>query len=94
MNIESTEPSDLLVRFQDWIQIEVAHGDASRHTQESYLSSTRVFFAWCQDRDINLITATEDEIKLYRAHLIQSRYKRGTIGTCLLYTSPSPRDRS
>ena len=83
MNIESTEPSDLLVRFQDWIQIEVAQGDASRHTQESYLSSTRVFFAWCRDRKLDSTKATEDEIKLYRADLIQSGYKRGTIGTML-----------
>ncbi len=83
MTREPSDLNDILDRFQDWIQIEVAQGDASRHTQESYLSSTRVFFAWCQDRDINLITATEDEIKLYRAHLIQSGYMRGTIKTKL-----------
>ncbi len=83
MNNQSSEPSDLLVRFQDWIQIEVAQGDASRHTQDSYLSSTRGFFAWCQDRDVEPIDATEDEIKIFRAHLIQSGYKRGTIKTKL-----------
>ena len=83
MIYQSTELSDLLLRFQDWIQIEVAQGDASRHTQESYLSSTRGFFAWCQDRDIYPDKATEDEIKLFRAHLIRNGYKRSTIKTKL-----------
>lgn len=83
MNCEIAEANDLLDRFQDWIQIEVAQGDASRHTQESYLSSTRGFLAWCRDREIEPIRTTEDEIKLYRAHLIQSGYKRGSIGTKL-----------
>ena len=83
MNYESTEPSDLILRFQDWIQIEVAQGDASLNTQCSYLSSVRGFFAWCREHDIEPIRATEEEIKLYRAHLIQSGYKRGTIGTKL-----------
>ena len=80
---ENANRGDLLERFRDWIQIEVAQGDASRHTQESYVSSTRGFFAWCQDRDIYPDNATEDEIKLFRAHLIQSGYKRGTIKTKL-----------
>ncbi len=83
MNSINAELSDLLERFQDWIQIEVAQGDASLNTQCSYLSSVRGFIAWCRDRDIEPIRATEDEIKLYRAHLIQSGYKRGTIGTKL-----------
>jgi len=83
VNCESAEPSDLLLRFQDWIQIEVAQGDASRHTQESYISSTRGFFAWCRDRDIYPDKATEDDIKLFRAHLIRNGYKRGTIKTKL-----------
>jgi len=80
---ENSEINDLLERFQDWIQIEVAQGDASRNTQRSYLSSTRCFFAWCRDRNLDPIRATEDEIKLYRADLIKSGYQRGTIGTKL-----------
>jgi integrase/recombinase XerC len=83
VNYENTESSDLLVRFQDWIQIEVAQGDASLNTRESYLSSTRGFFAWCHDRDVEPVIATEDDIKLYRTHLVQSEYKRGTIKTKL-----------
>jgi site-specific recombinase XerD len=83
VNSESTAPADLLDRFQDWIQIEVAQGDASRHTVRSYLSSMHGFVVWCSDREIELIRATNDEIKLYRAHLIQSGYKRGSIGTKL-----------
>jgi len=83
VNYERTEPCDLLVRFQDWIQIEVAQGDASWHTLRAYLSSTRGFLAWCRDRDVEPMRVTEDQLKLYRAHLIQSGYKRGTIGTKL-----------
>ena len=83
MKYERTELSDLLSRFQDWIQIEVAQGDVSRHTQDSYMSSTRGFFAWCVDCDIEPVSATENDIKLYRTHLVQSEYKRGTIKTKL-----------
>jgi len=79
VNCDSNESSELLVRFRDWIQIEVAQGDASRHTQQSYLSSTRGFLAWCRAHDVEPNRATEDEIKLFRTHLIQSGYKRGTI---------------
>ena len=83
MNDNSKDTDELLLRFQDWIQIEVAQGDAGSHTERSYLSSTRGYFAWCLNREIEPIRATEDEIKLYRAQLIQKAYTRGTIKTKL-----------
>jgi len=83
MEPESSNQGDIMDRFKDWIQIEVAQGDASIHTLRSYQSSVRGFFAWCQDHNIDQIGATEDEIKLFRAELIQSGYKRGTIKTRL-----------
>ncbi len=83
MNNNSKDTDELLLRFQDWIQIEIAQGDAGRHTERSYLSSTRGYFAWCLNREIEPIRATEDEIKLYRAQLIQKAYTRGTINTKL-----------
>ncbi len=83
MDQGSTKQGVIMDRFRDWIQIEVAQGDASIHTLRSYQSSVWGFFAWCQARDIDSTEATEDEIKLFRSHLIQSGYKRGTIKTKL-----------
>lgn len=83
MGREITDQDDLLGKFRDWISIEVAQGDASQNTQRSYLSSVRGYLAWCQDHFIEITKVSENEVKLYRAHLIQSGYRRGTIGTKL-----------
>lgn len=83
MRTEFTDQEELLRKFGDWIQLEVAQGDASRHTKRSYVSSLRSFFVWCQGENIEAFTASQNEIKLYRAYLIQSGYKRATIQTKL-----------
>jgi site-specific recombinase XerD len=83
MEREIADEDDLLDKFRDWISIEVAQGDASRNTQRSYLGSVRGYLAWCRDRIIKITNVSENEMKLYRAHLIQSGYKRGTIETKL-----------
>jgi site-specific recombinase XerD len=83
MGREIADQDDLLSKFRDWISIEVAQGDASQNTQRSYLGSVRGYLAWCRDRIIEITKVSENEVKLYRAHLIQSGYKRGTIETKL-----------
>lgn len=83
MNYEISDPEEILRRFQDWIQIEVADGDASFHTRRSYTSAVRGYIDWCGDCGIDPINVGEDGIKHFRAFLIDNRYKRGTIGTKL-----------
>ncbi len=83
MNSNSKDTDELLLRFQDWILIEVADGDVSWHTKRSYLSSTRGFFAWCATKGLDPIAIGEDDVKLFRAYLIKKGYKRGTIATKL-----------
>ena len=83
MMLEVSDQDDLLSKFRDWISIEVAQGDASQNTQRSYLGSVRGYLAWCRDRITEITKVSENEVKLYRAHLIQSGYKRGTIETKL-----------
>jgi site-specific recombinase XerD len=77
------ENDEFLMRFREWIQIEVAYGDASQHTVRSYLSSIRGFLKWCRRKSLNPVEASKNDIKLFRAHLIQKGYKRGTIATRL-----------
>jgi len=79
----NTKQGEIMDRFRVWIEIEVAQGDASIHTLRSYESSVQGLFTWCQVRGIDPTEATEDEIKLFRSHLILSGYKRGTIKTKL-----------
>ena len=50
--------------------------------RKSHLRAYKRFAAWLQRSPD---TATADEIRLFQVHLAE---------TCLLYTSPSPRDRS
>jgi site-specific recombinase XerD len=83
MGREIADQDDLMSKFRDWISIEVAQGDASQNTQRSYMGSVRGYLAWCRERTIEITKVSENEVKLYRAHLIRSGYKRGTIETKL-----------
>ena len=75
--------TDLLEQLLDWLQIEVAEGDASPHTIRSYIDSTKGFLAWCDSRKIDPLSVSEDDLKLFRAHLVNHGYQRGTIATKL-----------
>jgi site-specific recombinase XerD len=80
---KNMDNEELLVRFRDWIQIEVAYGDASPHTIRSYLSSSRGFLKWCKEKALEPTRVSKDDIKLFRAHLIHREHKRGTVATKL-----------
>ena len=69
--------------FAKFLQLEVGDGAASADTVRSYLSVTKQYLEWCRD---NLLLPTEaepEDIKLYRQHLVNSRYANSTIATKL-----------
>lgn len=77
----TAQKTDILRHLSAWLQLEIAEGDASPHTLCSYLSSTKAYLAWCTSESIDAIHATNNDLKLFRAHLVNQGYRRGTIAT-------------
>ena len=75
--------TDLLERLHTWLIIEVSQGDPSKNTLRSYLGSAKSYLLWCEASRINYIAATDRDLKRYRAHLVQNKYRRGTVATRL-----------
>lgn len=80
---ESLSAIDLLERLRAWLIIEVSQGDPSPNTLRSYLGSAKSYLLWCEASRINYIAATDRDLKRYRAHLVQNKYRRGTVATRL-----------
>lgn len=70
---------DLLNAFAVFVHLDVANGDASEDTVRGYFSQVQQYVEWCRDAGIDPATATEDDIKRYRQHLVAQGYERGTI---------------
>lgn len=70
---------DLLNTFAVFVHIDVANGDASEDTVRGYFSQVKQYVEWCQEARVEPATASEDDIKQYRAYLIQQGYEPGTI---------------
>jgi len=82
----------LLERLRTWLILEVSQGDPGPNTLRSYLGSAKSYLKWCEASGTNYITATDRDLKRYRAYLVQNNYRRGTIATRLaglkrLYTA-------
>jgi len=74
---------DLLESLHTWLIIEVSQGDPSSNTIRSYLGSAKSYLLWCEVSGTNYITATDSDLKRYRAHLVLNKYIPGTIATYL-----------
>lgn len=70
---------DLLNTFAVFVHIDVANGDASEDTVRGYFSQVKAYVDWCRQAGVHPATATEDDIKLYRQHLVAEGYEPGTI---------------
>jgi len=71
-------PGDLLLAWADFLRLDVAQGDASPRTVATYQAQVRDFLAWCEAQGVHPALATEDDLKAYRAHLVE-RYARATV---------------
>jgi len=75
--LETTNSSTLDVQvrlfdlFKEFIESDVASGDASSDTLKTYRSSLKQFFQWCAFNDLSPLTATKLALKDYRRWLIE-----------------------
>jgi site-specific recombinase XerD len=76
--IQTNAADDLLAAWADFLRLDVAQGDASPRTVATYQAQVRDFLAWCEAQGLHPALATEDDLKAYRAHLVE-RYARATV---------------
>ncbi|NJL53115.1 MAG: site-specific integrase, partial [Hydrococcus sp. SU_1_0] len=77
--------NNLVSCFANFLNVDVAAGDASDDTIKNYLCQTEKYFKWCDQFNIKPIKATRDEIKQYRRWLIEVKeYKPATIAFKLI----------
>jgi site-specific recombinase XerD len=70
--------------FADFMQLDVANGDAASDTVDTYSYRTRQYVSWCNSQGINLALATNEDIKTYRHYLIKEKgQKPATIALTL-----------
>ena len=75
--------SSLETIFAEFLDMEVGDGAASQDTITSYLSTTKLYFQWCNDNLVPPLEADKDDIKQYRQYLIKGGTKPSSITTKL-----------
>jgi len=63
---------DVLSRFRAWMRLDVADGHASSETLRVYLMDVRQYLTWLQANGLALLQAGEEEVKAYRAFLLEA----------------------
>ena len=71
----------------------LVRGGRSRTMQPTLQAGNKVTVTWRARLDDHLGVFTVDPLKLRAAELMESAMGLQGVQTCLLYTSPSPRDR-
>lgn len=74
---------DLMAAFADFLRLDVAQGDASPATIRTYYGQVQRFVEWCESQGIGPANATIEDVKQYRASLIEQGYARATIASRL-----------
>ena len=71
---------DLLQSFADFIHLDVANGAASTDTIQTYYTSIKIFFTYAKERNLDIVGATANDVKLYRRYLIEEKeYAASTV---------------
>ena len=91
-NIPSATPfvldaDELLAAFTNFLQFDVGSGGASAETIRTYWCEVRYYLFWCETNQLQPLTVTRDQIKIYRHHLVQKKYKPATISLKLVAVS-------
>lgn len=76
-------PQDHLDALADFVRLNVANGDAKPDTIRNLYSRIKTYTAWAETSDINPVRATDDDIKEYRAWLVDQGYAPSTIAAKL-----------
>ncbi len=72
------EEQQFLTFFDGFVATDVGDGAAANDTIRTYRSNVKQFLRWCEQEQINPISATFAELKQYR-HWLVSQYKQTTI---------------
>ncbi|WP_020678113.1 tyrosine-type recombinase/integrase [Geopsychrobacter electrodiphilus] len=74
--IADTDLSDLLA---DWLNLDVANGDACADTLKTYQSQIQTWLTWCSENSVYPGQATTEDVKNWRKDLIDTGAKPSTI---------------
>ena len=91
-NIPSAAPfvldaDELLATFTNFLTFDVGSGGASAETIRTYWCEVRYYLLWCETNQLQPLTVTRDQIKIYRHHLVSQKYKPTTISLKLVAVS-------
>ena len=75
---------ELIAAFTNFLQFDIGSGGASAETIRTYWCEVRFYLLWCQTNQLQPLAATREQIKIYRHHLIQTKYKPATISLKLV----------
>jgi site-specific recombinase XerD len=62
---------EVLRAFRAWMHLDVADGNASKETLRVYFMDVRQYLAWLHAAGLSLLQAGEEEVKAYRAFLLE-----------------------
>ena len=62
-------PRTLIEAFASFLELDVANGDATPDTIESYVTTVGLYLRWCGDTGLDPLGATKLDIECYRAFL-------------------------
>ena len=86
--IVTIDCDELIGVFTNFLQFDVANGNASGDTIVTYWHQVKQYLEWCQHRSTDPRAATRDTIKIYRWWLLEERgYKPKTIAIKLTAVS-------
>ncbi len=78
-------PNDFKICFAQFLNVDVAAGNASTDTLKNYACQTKKYLDWCKEFGVNPLTATQSDIKQYRRWPIEvKKYKPATISLKLI----------
>lgn len=70
---------DVLEAFAEFLDMDVANGNASKDTVRGYMSQVGMWVQWCSQNGVNPTVAKKEDIKAYRAYLVDQNYKSSSI---------------
>lgn len=76
----SITQTDLGQALASFLRMDVAAGDASQKTLDSYLSEFKQYCTWCATEGISPAAATVDDLKAYRSYLVNN-FRRSSCAT-------------
>ncbi len=75
--------AEVLQQIADFLNLNVAEGDAAQNTIRAYLGHIQQFVSWCGENGIAPGQAAKNDLTQYRRWLAEQGYERSTIGAKL-----------